>query len=125
MGFTLQLDATTGAPRPTLISAIAAADPAEIPAVLGWGGWNACPEPAVHVALLRHWRETHGAELAGISEDILELRVARPPRTREDALALARDLDAYSPDVVDQGLETVANLGSTLLDSPVWFFWWD
>ena len=54
-------------------------DPAELFARLGYGGWNACPEPHVHVALHRHWRERLGVELAALQADVVECTVPRTP----------------------------------------------
>ena len=54
-------------------------DPAELFARLGYGGWNECPEPHVHVALHRHWRERLGVELAALQADVVECTVPRTP----------------------------------------------
>ncbi len=54
-------------------------DPAEVFARLGYGGWNECPEPHVHVALHRYWRERVGTELAALQADVVECTVPRTP----------------------------------------------
>jgi hypothetical protein len=100
-------------------------EPADVPAYLPFGDWNACPPDHVHVALLRRWRERHGAELVCLSGDTLELRVARRPTSRDDAERLAREQCAYCNDVVDQGVSTIQALAADRMASPVWFFWWD
>lgn len=94
-------------------------------AVLGWGGWNECPMPAEHVALHRSWADRYGAEVVCMTLDIVEMHVARPPATREAAMALAHEQFAYCSDIVLQGTESVSALAAELLDSPFWFFWWD
>jgi hypothetical protein len=98
---------------------------AGVPAYLRWGGWNACPAPEYHVAALRSWRERYGAELVAIGGDVIELRVARRPADRAEALALAREMYLYDEDIVSQGTETFAVLAATLMASDWWFFWWD
>jgi hypothetical protein len=98
---------------------------AAVPAYLRWGGWNECPAPEYHVAALRSWHERYGAELVGIGGDVLNLRVTRRPRSREEALALAREMYLYDEDIVSQGTETFAMLGAALMASDWWFFWWD
>jgi len=97
----------------------------EVPAYLRWGGWNACPAAEVQCAVLRRWQERYGAELVGIDRDTINLRVARRPRDRAEALALARECYAYCQDTVDQGVGTIEALAATLMASDWWFFWWD
>ena len=63
--------------------------------------------------------------MVGLTHDVLEMRVARPPADREGALDLARQHYLYCPDLVDQGTPTLDGLGAALLGSPVWSFWWD
>ena len=100
-------------------------DGSEVPALLRWGGWNACPPPEYHVAALRSWRERYGAELVAMGFDTLELRVRRRPQGRDEALGLARELYAYCPDLVDQGYGTLAPLAANLMADDWWSFWWD
>lgn len=96
-----------------------------VPAFFHIGGWNACPSPEVHVRLLETWARDYGAELVGYCGDVLELRVLNPPRSLEQARELARAQYAYCPDIVEQGVQTIENLARTLVDSSVWYFWWD
>lgn len=98
---------------------------AAVPAYLDWGGWNTCPPTEYHVAALRAWRQRYGAELVGLSGDVMNLRVARRPTTRDEALALAREHYTYCNDIVDQGPGTLAPLAASLMASDWWYFWWD
>jgi hypothetical protein len=100
-------------------------DGCEVPAQLNFGGWNECPDPAVHVRLMRKWFEDYGAELVGMNGDVIEMSVIRPPATREDALRLAEQQFLYCEDIVLQGTETMERLAAGLLGNNVWFFWWD
>lgn len=97
----------------------------EVPAYTAWGAWNECPPPELHIAALRSWHERYGAELVGMSGDVLDVRVTRRPATREEALALASEHFEYCPDIVWQGSETLAPLAATYTVSDWWFFWWD
>lgn len=97
----------------------------EVPAFFQIGGWNACPPPEVHVRLLQQWQQQYGAELVGYTGDVLELKVQRPPQNLEEARPLARLQYAYCPDIVEQGVQTLENLARTLVNSTVWYFWWD
>jgi hypothetical protein len=96
-----------------------------IPAYLNWGNWNGCPAPEYHVAALRSWRDRFGAELIGLSHDVMNIRVKTRPATRDDALDLAREQYAYCSDIVDQGVETLSALAAVLMQSDWWYFWWD
>jgi Domain of unknown function (DUF4253) len=96
-----------------------------IPAHLRWGGWNACPAAEYHVAAMRTWRDRYGAELISMSSDTINLRVAAKPKTREEALALARDQYIYCSDIIDQGVQTYSALAADLMANDWWYFWWD
>jgi Domain of unknown function (DUF4253) len=96
-----------------------------IPAFLNWGNWNGCPAPEYHVAALRSWRDRFGAELIGLSHDVMNIRVNERPKTRDAALDLAREQYAYCSDIVDQGVETLSALAAVLMQSDWWYFWWD
>jgi hypothetical protein len=119
-------DILTGQPLPKVhIVLVPTDDPTTIPAHLHWGHWNDCPAPEYHVAALRHWRDRYGAELVGLDVDTLNLRVARKPTTREEAIELARLQYAYCYDIVDQGTNSLSALAAELMAHDWWFFWWD
>jgi hypothetical protein len=96
-----------------------------IPAYLKWGNWNGCPAPEYHVAALRSWRDRFGAELIGLSHDVMNIRVMRRPETRDAALDLAREQYTYCSDIVEQGVQTLSALAALLMQSDWWYFWWD
>ena len=96
-----------------------------IPCYLGIGNWNECPHPAEHAAIFKYWGEKYGATVVCIADDVIEMKVTRPPTTREAALELAKEQYLYCADIVNQGTETIEALAATLLDAQVWFFWWD
>ena len=96
-----------------------------IPAHLCWGGWNDCPAAEYHVAAMRRWRDRYGAELVGMSFDTINLRVATKPKTRAEALALAREQYVYCNDIIDQGGQAYSALAASLMANDWWFFWWD
>jgi hypothetical protein len=96
-------------------------DDAAILAHLKFGGWNACPEPDMHVALLRKWQRDYGAELVAFTADTLDIRVARRPSTRQEAMQLAREHQKYCP----TNEATIAERAAELLLMDWWHFWWD
>lgn len=108
------------------IALIPVARPAEIPAVLGFGNWNACPAPEEHVAVLRYWFDVYGAELQAMSPDTLEFHVRTPPLEFPTALRVAIDQFVYAGDILMQGVhESVGALAQALVGSEHWYFWWD
>ena len=119
-------DVLTGKPFESVhILLIPTAESWQVPAFLRWGDWNACPPPEYHVAALRSWHERYGAELVGINADTMNVRVARRPGNREDAIALAREQYRYCPDILDQGVEEVSTLAAILMAQDWYYFWWD
>jgi hypothetical protein len=124
--FTTHLDILSRKPYPeVLIGLVPTPDPWEVPAWLYTGGWNACPEAEVHIRLMETWFVRYGAELVGLTHDVIELAIARPVQEIEEARELALTQYAYCPDIIDQGVQTIENLAQTLLGSSVWYFWWD
>jgi Domain of unknown function (DUF4253) len=116
----------TGAPLEKVqILILPTDDSSKIPAYLHWGHWNGCPAPEYHIAALRSWRERFGAELVGLSHDVMNVRVQSKPPTREAALELAREQYVYCSDIVDQGVQTLSALAAVLMESDWWYFWWD
>ena len=97
----------------------------QVPALMRYGGWNACPMPHVQVMLLRRWKEKYDAELVVVAGDIVEMRVGRPPKTDGAALELAREQYSYCDDIVIQGTMTLERLAECLKGGTVWYFWWD
>lgn len=95
------------------------------PLVLGFGGWNDCPEAEIHAALARRWEADYGAHLVALTGSVLEYRVERPPDTAQAALELAQQHFAYCSDIVTQGTEDLQNLAASLWGAGCWFFWWD
>jgi hypothetical protein len=107
------------------IGLVAVQAPYEVFAKLGYGGWNDCPEPHIHVALHRFWADRFKATPVALSNDITESFVFAPPTERSAALELARQQYTYCYDIVDQGVGSIGQLGSSLLNSHFWYFWWD
>jgi hypothetical protein len=99
--------------------------PWQLPAVLKYGAWNDCPAPEVHCAFHRKWQSEFGAEIVGMSGDVIECVVKNPPRDKAAAIDLAWQQYWYCADIVEQGCESVSNLAATLIHSKYWYFWWD
>jgi hypothetical protein len=98
----------------------------QVPAFFGFGHFNGCPTTEEHLAMLRLWHEHGGGiELASIKHDTIEVLMRRPPATREEAMRLALEHNAYCPDIVSQGCGYIESLAASLMESRYALFWWD
>jgi Domain of unknown function (DUF4253) len=97
----------------------------EVPAHLGFGGWNDCPSPELQVAALREWHKEYNAVPACITGDVLECAVVKRPQTEGEAMKLAAEQWIFCDDIVSQGTQTVRKLAMEIRRSLNWFFWWD
>jgi hypothetical protein len=101
------------------------ADPADLPAHVSFGGWNACPLPWIHVAFLRTWRDRFGAVPISMTKDTVEVFIERPPTTPQEAHRLERELMAYAEEVNFSGMPEVTDGSVERWALPYWHFWWD
>ncbi len=125
-GMILHLDLFTSRPKSRIIiGLVPVRESWKIPAIFGYGDWNACPATHIHVARHHVWHQKYQSEIIGISGDIIQCSVGRRPATREEALQLAREQYLYCDDIVSQGVGSVEALAATLLESDYWYFWWD
>jgi len=125
-GISAHLEILTRAPKDVVcIARIPTPKNWEAPAYVGMGGWNECPDAAVLTAFAKRWFEQYGAEVVSITHDVMEFTVAKPPRTKEDAMKLAKEQYMFCSDIVEQGVGDIASLAATLLNSDYWYFWWD
>ncbi|MCP3889560.1 MAG: DUF4253 domain-containing protein [Desulfobulbaceae bacterium] len=124
--FTLTSDTLSGKPLQELLGAkVDVNESWQIPAIFKYGGWNECPEPEVQCAVWKYWEMKYGARIIGVSGDVIEAIIQNPPTTQQEAMDLAWQQYVFCTDIVDQGVETVSNLGSALINHKYWFFWWD
>lgn len=101
---------------------------ADIPAAIGWTGpVNHENDVARLCAVLRSWEDRFGIRVVALTFDQLVLSVAAPPTTEAEAEAVAAEHFAFCPDNIWQGTTdgTRASYARTLLDAPLWSFWWD
>jgi hypothetical protein len=93
-------------------------------AALGFGGYNEAPAEAENRILHAYWYARHRAYPVYVGGDVIELAVERPPATVADLRQLAWEHYLYSPDIVDQGTQSIPALAQELRRRR-WFFWWD
>lgn len=91
-------------------------------AIVRTDGINYDLEHADVVARYREWDEKYGLELVGAGRDWIEATFKRPP---SDWTAFAAEVNAFCPDVVEQGTGDVVALASELRAGSVLYLWWD
>ena len=122
LGLTLALD-DDDKPKPMVhIALIPARETAEVPAYLNYGPYYNCPRPEYLVAALRSWHARYGADLVGLGY-VMNVRVARPPAGRAEALELAREHYDLKPYL--DGFEiTLSQMAAELQSERWWTFVW-
>jgi len=128
LSLTKKYDYLVGAERPlkriyTLLLPLTI--PWHVPAFLHLGGFSACPQTDVHVAIAKRWNQRYGAEIISASNDTIEMQVNSPPKTKDEALRLAREQSIYCTSIVRHKFGTIASLAASLIDASLWSFWWD
>ena len=119
-------DALTRKRKPEInIGLVEASSDWQVFARLGYGGWNDCPLPHIHVALHRHWDQKYKTSILCLSGDVVETLVREPVSEKIEALELASEHYSYCYDIVEQGVGTLGRLASSLLNGRYWYFWWD
>lgn len=100
---------------------------ADILAAIGWTGpVNFENDVALLCAVLRSWDERFGVRVVALSHARLDLSVAAPPQTPDEALAIAAEHFAFCPDTIWQGYETIRLYAEeALVGNTHWTFWWD
>lgn len=93
---------------------------ADAPAWLAFGNWRGCPEPAVHVAMLRRLEELAHVELVAITADRIELRVVSPPTDESARDHIAELLARWDEAAFARERATIASWSATLVTSRSW-----
>lgn len=108
-----------------VVALLPTADPTEAPAILGFGDFNGCDRPEIHVAFARRLRDKFGAELVTCSMSGVEFTVTRPLGSIRRTATVARELDLYCRDAAGQVYWTRRGVDRHLKDATVWYLWWD
>ncbi|MFE2326056.1 DUF4253 domain-containing protein [Streptomyces sp. NPDC059385] len=111
-------------PRLALVPVGRAAD---LPAAIGWSGpVNYENDVARLCAVLRSWEDRFGVRVVALSYARLDLSVAAPPQTLDEALVVAAEHFAFCPDNIWQGYESIRLYAEeALVGNAHWTFWWD
>ncbi|MDX3630697.1 DUF4253 domain-containing protein [Streptomyces europaeiscabiei] len=89
-------------------------------------GWNSDAPLPLLCALLRSWEERFGAHVVAVHGGTLNVSVARPPRTAEQANLLALEHVLSTADnIVDDPPTPFPVYAADLVGRDHWSFWWD
>jgi hypothetical protein len=122
-----QLDDVLGSLPAARIGLVPAARPADVLPLIGWAGTtNWGPEFVLDVAaVLRSWEDRFGARLLEIGFAEIRLLVERLPRSVAAAQRIAAEHYAFCNECGGRGLSEVPSISPSLVNAPIWTFWWD
>ena len=107
---------------PDSIGVLRSQDPFDMLRVRATNGANYDIDTDSIISRVKSWADTLGLELTAAGFDWLEGRFAsRQP----DWKAFARELYAFCPDIVTQGIETVEALEADMRRRRILYCWWD
>jgi Domain of unknown function (DUF4253) len=108
------------------VGLVAASRPADVLPLVGWSGPDWLPDTRPVAAVLRSWEERFGATLLSIGPGaVIRLLAERPPRDSGTAQRLAAEHFAFCDECGGQGLRYVSAIAASLVNAPIWTFWWD
>ena len=107
-----------------ILAKIPVKEPWEVFAWLPFGGWNDCPNPEDILRIAEYFYKRYGAIPAVMTRDVLEFSVP-PLKDKDTAIGAALEQFAFCQDIVFQGVGTIGRLAGGLMQSTVWYFWWD
>ena len=118
-----QFDQVLNGLGPARVGLAPAGRPADVLPMLGWNEALVTALPIA--AVLRSWEDRFGARLLQVGFAEISVLAQRPPRTLESAQHLAAEQWALCDEFGGTGLHDVPSIAASLLQSPVWTFWWD
>jgi hypothetical protein len=115
-----------GALPPARLGLVPSDRPADVLPRIGWGGvvnWHDTSLPVA--AVLRSWEDRFGARLLEVGFAQIRLLVERPPSSADAARAIAAEHYTFCDECAGQGLSDVSSITASLVNAPIWTFWWD
>ena len=108
------------------IGLVAAHRPADALIAMGFiGAGNYTADLAAYTALMRSWEDRFGGYLVVTGFADVTIVMERPPVDGDALLHLAAEVYAICPDVVWQGVDTIAGLAEEIREAGQLFCWWD
>lgn len=109
-----------------LLGLVPAARGADALTRMGWSGpCNHTDHPQEISAVVRSWEDRFGARVMSVGFGTLDLSVAAPPTTLDQAIDIAVEHHAFCPDNISQGCGDFLQYAESLVGAVRWSFWWD
>lgn len=115
-------DRNFGISGPDMMGILPTRDPFEVMAKVGVNGINYDKDNAAIITGMKTIAASEPFVITGVGFDFVEGRFTTPI---EDPAGLAKALYAFCPDVVDQGVGSLAALEKELRHGAPFFLWWD
>jgi hypothetical protein len=125
-----RLDLALTSLSPARIGLIPASRPADAIAVIGWSPFDPryypLPNPLWIAAVLRSWEDRFGAQLLTVGHGAkVQLLVKRPPRDPNAAQHVAAEHVVFCDECEGRGLRDISDISVSIINAPIWTFWWD
>jgi len=119
-----QLDQTLGSLPAARIGLVQATRPPDVLPLIGWTPSD--QSDALPVAtIVRSWEDRFGARLLEVGFAQISLLAGRPPRSTGHAQRIAAEHFAFCDECAGQGLSDIPHITASLMQTPIWTFWWD
>jgi uncharacterized protein DUF4253 len=119
-----QLDETLGSLPAARIGLVPATRPADVLPLIGWTPSD--QSDALPVAtVVRSWEDRYGARLLQVGFAQISLLIDRPPRSIGHAQRIAAEHFAFCDECAGRGLSDIPRITASLMETPIWTFWWD
>jgi hypothetical protein len=119
-----QLGHALGSLPAARIGLVRAVRPADVLPLIGWTPSDQSDALPV-AAVVRSWEDRFGARLLMVGFAEISLLVSRPPRSIEHARRIAAEHFVFCDECAGRGLSNVPRIAASLLETPIWTFWWD
>lgn len=111
-----------GFDSPSTVSVIKSDDQFDILRIQNTDGINYDLENEDIIKTLQLWDKRFGIEILGADFDWVDVRIKTPV---EDATAFAKEVNAFCPDAVEQGVGDIEELEKLIRNQHRLFLWWD
>jgi uncharacterized protein DUF4253 len=119
-----QLGKVLGSLPPKRIGLVPATRPADVLPLIGWTPSDQSDALPI-AAVVRSWEDRFGARLLEVGFAEFRLLAGRPPHSLEHAQRIAAEHFAFCDECAGQGLHDIPGITASLMQTPIWTFWWD